>query len=187
MTAPTRTHAWGDLIREIDSAASVDPMADPLSVRVDADAWHEVAMHLHRSGAHVWEWLSAADLPEGLVIAVHVRSGEVGDAGVIVTAHAPADGPMSSLADIWLGASWHERETAEMFGITFTTGPSAPLLLAGHDVSDPPLRRRTPLARRVSTPWPGRHEPGESDDATATRTRRRPVLPPGVQQEWVES
>lgn len=181
MTASPLT--WADLITSTVPKAAVDPVADPTTVQIPADMWHPTAAHLKASGAHVWEWLSAADLPDGLTMAMHVRSGTAGDAGVILTARVTDDAPLASVADIWPGASWHERETAEMFGVTFGSGITAPLLLADHDVPVPPLRRATALQRRVETPWPGRHESGESD--AGARTRRRPILPPGVRPEWL--
>ncbi|MPZ22127.1 MAG: hypothetical protein GEU28_00955 [Dehalococcoidia bacterium] len=48
--------------------------------------------------------------------------------------------------DIWIGADWHERETAEMFGLTFEGHPHPmPLLLEeGLDIN--PLRKDHPLA-----------------------------------------
>jgi NADH-quinone oxidoreductase subunit C len=83
------------------------------------------------------------------------------------------DARVPSLAGVFPGAAWHERETAEMLGIGFDGHPGLePLLLptgfAGH-----PLRKEFVLARRQETAWPGAVEPGES-----TPTPRR--LPPGA-------
>ena len=65
---------------------------------------------------------------------------------------------MASVADVYAGASWHERETHEMFGIDFGV-PLEPLLLPdgfeGH-----PLRKDFVLASRVVKAWPGAKEPG---------------------------
>ncbi len=53
------------------------------------------------------------------------------------------------------GAEWHERETWEMFGITFTGHPGLrPLYLPG-DFEGNPLRKDFPLLARIIKPWPG--------------------------------
>lgn len=92
------------------------------------------------------------------------------------------DARVPSLAAVFGGAAWHERATAEMFGIEFEGHPNlVPLLLpdrfAGH-----PLRKDFVLASRVAKPWPGAPEPGQSaaDARVAAAGGRRRQLPPGV-------
>jgi NADH-quinone oxidoreductase subunit C len=67
-----------------------------------------------------------------------------------------------------------------MFAISFDGHPNLlPLLLpAGFEGN--PLRKEFVLASRVAKAWPGRKEPGESDDDIAGRRARRRLLPPGV-------
>ncbi|THV41133.1 NADH-quinone oxidoreductase subunit C [Glycomyces buryatensis] len=93
-------------------------------------------------------------------------------------------GSLDSITDLFPGASWHERETHEMFGIDFPGHPDypdlAPLLLApefeGH-----PLRKDFVLASRVVKPWPGEKEPG---GGRAGAKKRAPKRPPGVPEGW---
>jgi NADH-quinone oxidoreductase subunit C len=85
---------------------------------------------------------------------------------------------LASLAGVFPGAGWHERETHEMFGIGFDGHPGlAPLLLPdgfeGH-----PLRKDFLLAARLAKQWPGEKEPGESQPS------RRRLRPPGVPEDW---
>ena len=98
--------------------------------------------------------------------------------------------PISSIADVFAGAAWHERETHEMFGIDFASAEGddvalEPLLLPdgfeGH-----PLRKEFVLASRVAKAWPGAKEPGESDADSAHSPSRRRIKPPGVPEpgEW---
>ena len=89
-------------------------------------------------------------------------------------------GTLASVADLHPGAAWPERETAEMFGIVI--GETDPLLRHDDD-SHPPLRKATPLAARVETPWPGAAESGDDGRQGANPSRRR-MRPPGVQPEW---
>lgn len=52
---------------------------------------------------------------------------------------------VASVSAVWKSATWHEREAAEMFGITFEGHPDPRPLLLDDDVTEPPLRRRHPL------------------------------------------
>jgi len=89
------------------------------------------------------------------------------------------DARLPSLAPVWAGAAFAEREAGEMFGVAFEGHPDPrPLLLpAGVEA---PLRRDAGLGRRAETPWPGAHEPAE-----AGRARRRPTRAMGSDRdEW---
>ncbi|MGH3680689.1 MAG: NADH-quinone oxidoreductase subunit C [Natronosporangium sp.] len=131
------------------------------------------------------DWLSAVDEQDaGFRMVAHLWSTTVRH-GVLVRTLLPPAGPeLASVVDIYPGAAWHERETHEMFGVSFTghPGSTTPLLLPpefeGH-----PLRKEFVLASRVAKPWPGAKEPGESHAGTA---RRQPMRPPGVPApgEW---
>jgi NADH-quinone oxidoreductase subunit C len=70
-----------------------------------------------------------------------------------------------------------------MFGLEFEgfdDGSGYPLrpLLLPEGFEGNPLRKSFVLAARVSKPWPGAKEPGESD--THAAPSRRKMLPPGV-------
>lgn len=56
------------------------------------------------------------------------------------------ENPMvSSVTSVWKGADWHEREAAEMLGISFSGHPDMRPLLLDDDVEDRPLRKSHPL------------------------------------------
>jgi NADH-quinone oxidoreductase subunit C len=61
--------------------------------------------------------------------------------------------------DTWIGnyhgANWHERETWEMFGITFVGHPFLRHLYLPGAFEGNPLRKDFPLLARVVKPWPG--------------------------------
>ncbi|MCA1710170.1 MAG: NADH-quinone oxidoreductase subunit C [Actinobacteria bacterium] len=97
--------------------------------------------------------------------------------GLMLRTRCPREDPrVPSLAGVFAGAGWHERETAELFGIGFDGHPGlAPLLLPasfeGH-----PLRKDFVLGARVVRPWPGAKEPGESDaDVVPARRKNLPL------------
>ncbi len=167
-------------------AATVDDGYGPVTVDVPADRWVE-ALSLARDGlgCTFFDWLSAVDeLDEGFRIVCHVaahRPGSVEHA-VVRTLVARADASVESLAGVFAGARWHERETHEMFGIDFTDGGTVlelETLLLPDEFEGHPLRKEFVLASRVAKSWPGAKEPGESDRDTGSPGRRR-MLPPGV-------
>lgn len=52
---------------------------------------------------------------------------------------------VDSVASIWTTADWHERETAEFFGITFNNHPDPRKLLLPQEWEVHPLRKDFPL------------------------------------------
>src|SRR5690606_36122488 len=104
--------------------------------------------------------------------------------GVLVRTRIRADVPVvPSVIEVYPGAAWHERETHEMFGISFAGHPDPAPLLLPPEFEGHPLRKDFVLAARVVKPWPGAKEPGESH---AGGGRRQPMRPPGVPApgEW---
>lgn len=131
-----------------------------------------------------FDWLSAVDeLTEGYAVVVHLWSPSRHHHLLLRTRVPLDDARCPSATGVFAGAGWHERETAEMFGIDFPGHPDlAPLLLPdgfeGH-----PLRKEFVLASRVAKAWPGAKEPGEGPGSAPAR---RPMRPPGVPDpdEW---
>ena len=73
-----------------------------------------------------------------------------------------------SWVSVYPGADWHERETWEMFGITFDGHPALRHLYLPFEFEGHPLRKDYPLLAREVKPWPGLVDvepmPGEDDD-----------------------
>ncbi len=84
---------------------------------------------------------------------------------VVIKARLPRDDlRIASVTPVWKGANWHERETRDMFGITFEGHPHLVPLLLPEDMTDHfPLRKDSPLAEIAE--WQGEFlaEPGEDD------------------------
>ena len=85
-----------------------------------------------------------------------------GDLGVIVKADVPAvdgdpnrPGAVESIAALYSGADWHERETHEMFGIGFDGHRYLEHIYLPTGFEGHPLRKDYPLLARVVKPWPG--------------------------------
>jgi NADH-quinone oxidoreductase subunit C len=117
--------------------------------------WREQLVTLRAQGFDVLDWLSAIDDDDAVTItACLVRSDEPAQCRLVC-----AVAPVPSVADIFPSATWHERETAEMFGVRFEGAPdSRPLLLDSG--SPPPLRKDLALAPRLQ-PWPGAVDPAK--------------------------
>lgn len=166
--------------------------------RVEPDGWHDAVAAAREEGYAFFDWLSAVDETDaegepgpGLDIVCHlldVRGGgrPEGVRGLLLTTRVPIGGALASVTDIFPGAAWHERETAEMFGLGVEgfddgTGLGLRPLLLPDGFEGTPLRKDFVLAARASKPWPGAKEPGEGEGSTARRSpSRRRLLPPGV-------
>jgi NADH-quinone oxidoreductase subunit C len=62
---------------------------------------------------------------------------------------------VDSWVPVFAGANWHERETHEMFGISFTGHPDLRNIYLPTDFEGFPLRKDFPLLARIVKPWPG--------------------------------
>ncbi|MFD9222414.1 NADH-quinone oxidoreductase subunit C [Streptomyces sp. NPDC060064] len=160
---------------------------DLLTVDVPVGSWI-AALEIARDklGCTYFDWLSAVDEPgTGFRVCAHVVSLEGRSVRrLLVRTTVPHEAPaLPSAVEIYAGAAWHERETHEMFGISFTDHPHLVPLLLPDGFEGHPLRKDFVLAARVVKAWPGAKEPGESEHGGP---KRRQMLPPGVPDpnEW---
>lgn len=76
--------------------------------------------------------------------------------GVTLKVDVADDAPsIDSIAGVFAGANWHEREAHEMFGIDFVGHPDLRNLYLPIDFEGHPLRKDFPLLARMVKPWPG--------------------------------
>ena len=184
-------------------SAHAEAASDPLFVVVGANGWQKSVEIAVDRGYTCLEFLTAADYTDSLrVVALlsddarrfvmlaadvtaHASAAADGSPDQTVKQDATARPSLPSLSAVFANAGWHERETAEMFGIHFDGNTDLrPLLLQGladrpEGEQAPPLRRATALADRLNTAWPG----AKSADPTATKPRRIPPSP-GVHRDW---
>jgi NADH-quinone oxidoreductase subunit C len=100
---------------------------------------------------------------QGIEIVTHVFS-TTHRHNVRVKVILPADGLICpTISDIYPTANWHERETTEMFGVTFEGHPMPVKLLLPEPFEGHPMRKDFELMSRVAKPWPGAVE-GESEE-----------------------
>ncbi|UQX02465.1 NADH-quinone oxidoreductase subunit C [Streptomyces sp. RerS4] len=155
---------------------------DVLTVDVPVGSWIS-ALEIARDklGCTYFDWLSAVDEPgTGFRICAHVVALENRRVRrLLLRTTVPHAAPsLPSAVAVYAGAEWHERETFEMFGVTFTDHPHLVHLLLPENFEGHPLRKDFVLAARVAKAWPGAKEPGEAHDPDAPK--RRQMLPPGV-------
>jgi len=167
--------------------AAVEEELGLVSVDVPPERWADaVAVARESLGCTFFDWLSAVDeLDDGFRVVCHLAARRTGAVEhLVVRTRIPRERPaVASVAGVYAGARWHERETHEMFGIDFTED-GAVLRLEGlllpEEFEGHPLRKDFVLASRVAKPWPGAKEPGESDERPRPARARRRALPPGV-------
>ncbi|MET9866949.1 NADH-quinone oxidoreductase subunit C, partial [Streptomyces sp. NPDC006386] len=137
-----------------------------------------------RLGCTYFDWLSAVDEPgTGFRVTAHVAALSP-LRRLLLRTTVPHEAPaLPSAVGVYAGAAWHERETHEMFGVTFEGHPALDHLLLPENFEGHPLRKDFVLAARVAKAWPGAKEPGESEHGGP---KRRQMLPPGVPDpnEW---
>jgi NADH-quinone oxidoreductase subunit C len=150
---------------------------------VDPGRWLPVLTAARDSGLDYFDWLSAVDeLDEGFSVVAHVADmSQRPPLHLLVRTKVPRDNPrLASATSVFRGAAWHERETYEMFGISFDGHPNLTPLLLPDGFEGHPLRKEFVLAARVAKPWPGAKEPGEADTEHAAAPTRRRMQPPGL-------
>ena len=179
------SHDALDALTSVGIAATLADSFGPSTIDVPAESWvaaHEVLRDA--VGFTFFDFLSAADeLTDGFRVVSHLADFWGGSHvdHLLVRTLIPRDQPvLATLSEVYAGANWHERETFEMFGITFADHPNLIPLLLPDGFEGNPLRKEFILASRVAKPWPGAKEPGESDHASAGAPGRRRTLPPGV-------
>ena len=96
------------------------------------------------------------DYPENFEVVYHVWSYSLREL-ISLKVPIPKDDPkVKSVTSIWRGANWHERETAEMFGIIFEGHPDPRKLLLPDDFEGYPLRKDFKLEAKHWLPKEGK-------------------------------
>ena len=198
MTASTDSAGtWRDCLGAVVGRPVADDFGTP-RVDVGPGEWAPTLLLARDElGCAFFDWLTAVDeLHDGFRLVCHLAvppaDGEPLRRLLVRTLLAREAPTVASVAHVFAGATWHEREVGEMFGVTFTgpnrRGVASPRLLLPAGFDGHPLRKDFVLASRVAAPWPGAKEPGESDASTSGpgRSGRRRSRPPGVPEpdEW---
>ena len=150
---------------------------------VEPGRWLAEVAAAKDEGFAFFEWLGAVDevgrtgdaSPRLRVVVVLRRLDRPAETRLISTELDREAPELPSLGGLFAGASWHEREAAEMFGVVFAGGDVRRLLLS-EEFEGTPMRKDEVLGARAAVPWPGAKAPGEP---AASPSRRR-TAPPGA-------
>jgi NADH-quinone oxidoreductase subunit C len=177
---------WADreAISTAAAAAGVDAEVSEsfgdVTVTFDPADWVAgLTMLRDRLALSYFDWLSAVDEggSAGFSVFCHLYD-PLRHQHLLARTTLDADSPsLATATGVYRGASWHERETHEMFGIDFPGHSHLVTLLLPDEFVGHPLRKDFVLTARVSKPWPGAKEPGESGEGAPSR---RKIQPPGV-------
>ncbi|MGI8551721.1 MAG: NADH-quinone oxidoreductase subunit C [Dehalococcoidia bacterium] len=85
-------------------------------------------------------------MDQGIELVYSLRSYPKRHSVFLKTVLPLSDPHVATVSGIWLGADWHERETAEMFGVFFDGHPDPRHLLLDDDLDIHPLLKAHPLA-----------------------------------------
>jgi NADH-quinone oxidoreductase subunit C len=113
-----------------------------LDATVPADKVVDAAAELDRKGLSLdtvtgVDWLAEAKM-EVVYDFFHPLTG----LRVVVRSRIPREKPeIASIASVFPGANWHERETHDFFGIKFTGHPNLTPFLLPEDATYHPLRK----------------------------------------------
>jgi NADH-quinone oxidoreductase subunit C len=150
--------------------------ADPVTTVAPGD-WLGVLIDLQEQGLASLDLLTAVDRGDEIEVVARLMDAVTGSAA-FATTRVPSNAPvLPTCSAVLPAAAWHERETAEMFGVVFDGHPDPRPLLLRSTPEQPPLRKAAPLTERVTTPYPGAPDEGARS--------RRPQLPPGVRADWL--
>lgn len=133
--------AFSDIIIE-------DEIKDELVVKVDRKDILSFAASLKSSAELKMNFLRCllgVDRGDSLEVIYLPYSLETGAKITIKVPLSKEDTITPSLYSVWAGCDWHERETAELFGITFEGHPDPRKLLLPDDFEGYPLRKEFEL------------------------------------------
>jgi NADH-quinone oxidoreductase subunit C len=142
-------------------------------------AWAQELAALHGRGFRYLDLLTGVDRLDHVEVLAQVVDLDTLERSIVSTLVPDGAPHLASIVPVYPAAAWHERETAEMFGIRFEGHPDPRPLLLRTLPALPPLRKASALRARVETPWPGAVTPEEG------KRPRRAQLPPGVRESWM--
>ena len=147
----------------LGDAVSTEVAHGLLTATVDPADWRRVAELLHDDpelACDFFDFLNGVDEEaRGIGVVLHVYSTRHRHHVQLRTVLERDGGRLPTVSDLWFGANWHERETWELWGVTFDGHPNLAKLLLPEEFEGNPLRKEFALMTREAKPWPGAKEP----------------------------
>jgi NADH-quinone oxidoreductase subunit C len=122
-----------------------------LTLTVERDRWLDVAAFLRDDPACLFVSftdITAADYPEReqrFEVVLHLLSPKH-NRRIRVKTQADEDTPVASLTALFAGANWFERETYDLFGVTFAGHPDLRRIMTDYGFDGHPLRKDFPMS-----------------------------------------
>lgn len=138
---------------ELSDAAEEADAAEPAEPAEPADAAEEAGFQPYPASHEPGTYAQ----PQGNLFQVLAHaSSPMRGVSVTLKTELPEESPkIASIAEVFAGANWHERECHEMFGIEFDGHPDLSRLYLPEDFEGHPLLKSFPLGAREIKPWPG--------------------------------
>jgi len=140
----TAEQARKAIIASFGKNAEVTVIETDVIVTAAADSLLELMKFLRQDKScrfDFFSFLTGIDYPDKIVLVYRVASSRHGAAAFVKIPLAKEAAAAPSIMKIWAGADWHERETAEMFGVSFEGHPDPRKLLLTDDNDAHPLRK----------------------------------------------
>jgi len=110
-------------------------------IKVRSETVHATISKLKELGFNQFEMVTAVDRGADLEI-IYVLHSIPMKASVWVRTHVPRDAAeVASMADLYTGADWPEREVYDLFGIDFIDHPDMRRIMMPFDFVGAPLRK----------------------------------------------
>lgn len=125
----------------------VDENSSPKALIIKSDSLFDVCRALHRNEKTYFDMLSCIT---GIDNGAEANTMEVAynlfsipfEISLMLKVEIPRESPsVTSLHEVWKTALWHERETFDLLGITFTGHPDLRRILLPADWEGHPLRK----------------------------------------------
>ncbi len=122
-------------------------VAEEVQVTVTSTDWKKLAEFLKATGLDYFSFMTAVDRKEKFVVVARFENLSEKLALQLYCELSPGQ-KLPSLAEVYTGADWMEREIYDMFGIEFVGHPNLKRILMPEDYQGFPLRKEFPLDQR---------------------------------------
>ena len=109
---------------------------------IESEQWLQYFDKLAADSMTWFDFLTVIDRGESMDVVARVVNSETGESALVITNVAEN---VSSLCTIYPGARWYERESQEMFGVTFSGLTDSRPLLRQDDTHGTPMRKSVTL------------------------------------------
>ena len=150
----------------LDFVSAIDWMPNPYGREMEAEQDWVVHGRDESEAEEMTTGVAGGETRFQMLLRVYSTEEQI---GVTIKADVPDEAPaIATLIPIYAGASWHEREVWEMFGIDIVGHPDKRVLYLPSGFEGNPLRKDYPLVSRRVKPWPGIVDveamPGDDDE-----------------------